>query len=146
VLTRDFVGGRNRIFNLHLGADDCFSISGSQANLTSFFFNMYVRRAFAMAMVAYIGMSFRRGATVTAFSFATLSTRSATASAARFGASAFAPKQAYSRYFASSTHLKAATAGTCSDLEKALDVTHPAYDGAYQLRMIYYVMFILFYF
>jgi hypothetical protein len=97
-----------------------------------------------MAMVAYFGMSFRRGATVTAFSFASLSTRSATASAGRFGASAFAPKRAYSGPSSSNIHLKAATADTCIDLAKALDVTHAAYDGKYQLKNVSY--FYCFYF
>jgi hypothetical protein len=97
-----------------------------------------------MTMVAYFGMSFRRGATVTAFSFASFSTRSATASAGRFGTSALASKRAYSRSSASTIQLKAATAETCNDLAKALDVTHPAYDGTYLLRMIGFRMFIIF--
>jgi hypothetical protein len=94
-----------------------------------------------MAMVAYFGISFRRGATVTAFSLASVSTRSATASAGRFGISALASNRAYSKSSVSTIQLKAATAEICNDLAKTLDVTHPSYEGTHQLRMISYVYY-----
>ena len=79
-----------------------------------------------MATVAFFGMSFRRGATVTAFSFASFSSRVSSAAASKSGS--FLPKRAFSRASASSIQLNSATAEKITELEKVLDVTHPAYE------------------
>jgi len=82
-----------------------------------------------MAMVAYFGMSFRKGA-VTAFSFATFAGRSTgtrgTSTLASSAHPAFAPR----------TPLRRTGVDVCmstavaekSDIEKAMDVEHPAYE------------------
>jgi hypothetical protein len=94
--------------------------------------NDHNRRALAMAMVAYFGMSLRRGATVTAFSFASFSTRSAAVAAAGEGkifSNMFGSRRTFHRTCASGVELKTATATELEKtLEKTLEVTHPAYD------------------
>lgn len=81
-----------------------------------------------MAMVAYFGFSLKKGA-VTAFSFATFAGRSvATRSSSSFLSSS--PKPAFlqrSQCSASTIKLGMSTA-VASDIEKAMDIEHPAYD------------------
>ena len=91
----------------------------------------------AMAMVAFFGMSFRSGAAVTAFSFASFSARSAAAVGAAgskgiqrgiFGhRRAFHQSSTVSSTIDSKTSC-AASATAAIELEKSLEVTHPAYE------------------
>lgn len=94
-----------------------------------------------MALLVSLAVgAFRRGpTTVTAFSIATFGTRAAAASKSAFSASPATPrafltnqfrnKQAAAASTASSiTALKQSTLAVTSDLEKSLDVTHPAYE------------------
>lgn len=81
-----------------------------------------------MAMVAFFGMSLRRGASVSAFSFVSFSSRalhvagkgssSAAATVQRFGS-----RRAFWR-----TGALASTAAIASDVEKVMDIEHPAFE------------------
>lgn len=91
-----------------------------------------------MAMVVFFGLSFRNGATVTAFSFASFANRSTVAGAGANEASKYFkhhPVFGHRRSFHAATtgtsgivHLKSTATAVTADLEKALDVTHPAYE------------------
>jgi Zn-dependent M16 (insulinase) family peptidase len=87
-----------------------------------------------MAMVAYFGMSFSKGARVTAFSFATFATRSsrvaARASSSNLASSAnpvFGQRTVFGRTAPAALGMST-TAEVCSDLEKAMDVEHAAFE------------------
>lgn len=90
-----------------------------------------------MALLVSLAVAFRRGpATVTAFSIATLGTRASAAAASRAASSsvsatprAFVTNQfrKTSQSVSSITALQASTLAV-NDLEKSLDVTHPAFD------------------
>ena len=88
-----------------------------------------------MALLATIAVAFRRGPkAVSAFSIATLGTRAAATTAASFFSASAAPRTFLTNQFrkqtspaSSITTLHASTLAA-PDLEKALDVTHPAYD------------------
>ena len=81
-----------------------------------------------MAMVAYFGMSFRKGA-VTAFSFATFAARStasrATSTLASSSHPAFAPRNPYRR---AAEVCMSSTLAAPSDIKNAMHVEHPAYE------------------
>jgi hypothetical protein len=81
-------------------------------------------------MVAYFGMSLKRGATVTAFSFASFATRSAAvAGEGKLFSNMFGSRRTFHRTCASGVELKTATATELEKtLEKTLEVTHPAYE------------------
>jgi hypothetical protein len=91
-----------------------------------------------MAMVGFFGLWFRNGATVTAFSFASFANRSTVAGAAANEASKYFkrhPVFGHRRSFQAATagtsgivHLKSTATAVSADLEKSLDVTHPAYE------------------
>ena len=89
-----------------------------------------------MAMVAFFGLSFRSGATVTAFSFASFATRSAAVGASGPGSKGihrgiFGHRRAFQKSTISSIDTKtscAATSAVAIDLEKSLEVTHPDYE------------------
>jgi len=83
-----------------------------------------------MAMVAYFGMSMRKGA-VTAFSFAAFAGRStgtrATSTMASSSHPAFTPRTRHQRTAGADVCMSSAVAEK-SDIEKAMDVEHPAYE------------------
>jgi hypothetical protein len=89
-----------------------------------------------MALLASLAVAFRRGSTVTAFSLATVGTRVAATSSARtiFSGTARPRRAFFSKQFPRAS-TGPATIGTAlkstlvaSELEKALEVTHPSYE------------------
>ena len=95
------------------------------ADSPSAFLRPSTRHFLAMAMVAYFGVSLRKGA-VTAFSFATFASR-ATGSRT---SSTLVPALARPAFTARSQCLamSSSTLEVSADLEKAMDVEHPAYE------------------
>lgn len=89
------------------------------------------RHILAMAMVAVFGMSFRRGVTVSAFSFASFSNRAFVAGSTTTGSSTLAAasgKAFGGRGFRRMTGVLGSSAAVASDIEKAMDVEHPAFE------------------